>query len=265
MVNVANELKKINQRYKDLVNVFGIDSKPVQEYAQLMNSLPTVGTTSSGFKAIKNASFYTKKLPPSERKTIDHMKRDRYLDIIDQLTKMPTTSQYKIEYTRTLMWNEYQEQGIDMLRSDIDEYDVLQAIKEYNDKRYKVKDKSGKEKEVSAWEYVGSILKDLHDLIINNKDKIYASSQEITNQLRKPRGQNWLSLEQAKEVIKIVNGEQGTLQDRFEEKYQEPNQDYDSPEHRAWIDAMNEWIESDAKRDIYQELLIKYGSKLILP
>lgn len=262
-MNVGNELKKINQRYKDLVNTFGIDSKPVQEYADLMNKLPTVGTTKSGFKAVKQASFYTKPLKYDKIKTLDVMDREKYLDVIDQLTKMPTTSQYKMEYTKTLLWDEYQQRGLDLAFNDISEQTVLENIARFNDTTYTMT-KDGKSFEVSAWEYVGQTLKDLHDTIQNNKDKIYASSQEITNKLRMKRGDNLLTLAQVQEVMRIVNGEQGTLQDRFEQIHPEPNNDMYSPEHRAWIDALTEWIESDAKNDIYKELLIKYGSKLLL-
>lgn len=259
-MNVGNELKKINQRYKDLVKNFGIDSKPVQEYAQLMNKLPTVGTTSSGFKAVKQASFYTKPLKYDKVKTLDVMNRERYLDVIDQLIKMPTTSQYKMDYVKTLIWNERQEQGFETAFNDITEDEVLKMYKYFSDKVYT----NDKGESVSAFQYVGETLKHLHDIIINNTEKIYSASQSITNKLRQPRGQNLLTLKEVEEVMRIVNGEQGSLQDRFEDIHPEPNRDYHSPEHRAWVDAITEWIESDGKNDVYKELLIKYGSKLLI-
>ena len=59
--NLQLKVKAINQRYVDLVKTFGIESEPVRQYQEIINTISTRGVTSSGNIAIKQVSKLTER------------------------------------------------------------------------------------------------------------------------------------------------------------------------------------------------------------
>lgn len=246
------KIKAINQRYVSLKNTFGADSRAVREYEQLMNKLHTTAPTSSGNKAIKRASQYTTKWKDNEinklqakykgRRLEDEIKRfevqfTNELKIINRLYKMPTMSEYRLQYTKYKMAFDDAEKGIDRAIQDISDEE---ALKHYND--YKT----------DEIKKVAKQLEDLHETINNNLQLIYENSADITTTLHRKRGDNLLSMKQVSELIEMVNDGRYNFE-KFDDKHRNPEELGFFPEEvfDAYVKSREEFIKTEGQEDNY--------------
>lgn len=226
------KVKAINQRYKDLVNTFGLNSEPVTEYQQIIKQISTRGETQSGYLAIKTPS----KLTAEDIKQVNKLYLKR------------TTSAYKLDYMKTIVADKLDKNPYDVTLEEIDEYKNTQVI-------------TGEQ-----IREVGKLMNDLHSIIENYAQLIYNTNREITNHLHQKKGKNHLSLSEVAEIKDIVDGKRKTFEEQWEDLHytDEVGRYPNSAEYVAWARGFQEFEQTG--NDTYEEELqnaIKDGYKTI--
>lgn len=228
--NLQLKVKAINQRYVDLVKTFGIESEPVRQYQEIINTISTIGVTKSGNIAIKQVSKLT----------------ERDIKKVNKLYHYDTKSGYVTKYKQSIVADYIDANPDDTTLKDIDEYEKQQG---------KIS--------TDALTEVANLMKNLHELITTKSDMIYNADREITNHLRQTGGRNHLSLSEVKKVIDIVNGDVVTYEQQWDALHRPSDEIINDPEltaeYYAWSSAYGEY--RDTGRDIYAE---KYQEALEL-
>lgn len=189
------QVKRINQRYKDLVQTFGERDEMVQRYQSMMNKISTVGTTTPttkrGGKTLKETKSYTAIKSPSKLNEED-------IKIIQKLDKKQTKGE-RMKQRRKLYKDIY---GTNP---------TAEQLKEFN---------------YSATE--------IHDFIQTHAQFIYNASESLTTALHRSSNLTADEVRQMLELMEKGKQTGYDVGEIAKEEYLEVGSDYDNLLPEEW-------------------------------